>query len=750
MASTWATRLAADQGHDLRLYFTIEGVPYVFQDDDTDVPTSVESSSRPRCKGVVSIVQGESTLNLKQLRMEGGGLTVELQDDDSGTLRALFTPRRWRRNYLTGNHSAAGGSIAVYSVAWLSTYASSIIASTLYIDGESITYAGTSGGNTLTGCTRGVWGSEAQKHYGASTDGASVYLSPPTWTGRRIKLYGYFINRDGTTTTDLVQQLGTFRLEEAPRFEGDDRWTLQCSELSDEFAVRKICSGLSDVKPQSGRWPQGTLEGAATVTVGGNENYNQFAQSATVRSYALVERTGGHSTLREIVAQVPSDGVCLYNAPDLVNPPIPGGDVETIRHVCMLSDPIADTLRVLTSRTGDLTNGSYDELPGYDTTAWGEKGWRFGAGIRSSEIDALAFTALADQITAWSYPLVEEEELQDYLRDFCFRFGLYWYVTRTGKLSISTLSEKESDSVATFDDSVLVDKSKVEVIYEEDGISPRLRLECNFDPITRKFLTVMNSYDTAILRRYPNRDDVVTFRSRSIVIAEGRRGEKQYVERPASMRAEIEPVVRRDQVATQRGRVLVRSACHLTALACELGDVVTLTADVPDLEGNGSLSGRLARIVGLRPRYDDAEVDVTFQLLEPLFFIAPACVIQSQAGAVMTLRLHSATYPEASDRDHNPGDMFGVGWPVAVWDVSLAAAESGYVQSVTTTTVTLDFTPTFAIEPDVDFITLASSFHTSTGLAESASGYAITEFIFQVDSNEFAYEDAGETVSRWR
>src|SRR5574337_602391 len=115
MSSTWATRLANDDGHDLRLYFTIQGIANVFQEDSTDVPTTLEASTRPRTKLVQSIEQSETRLNLATRRIEGGSLTIRLTDDDSGTLAALFAPRSYRKGYCTANHSKAVTTLTVKS-----------------------------------------------------------------------------------------------------------------------------------------------------------------------------------------------------------------------------------------------------------------------------------------------------------------------------------------------------------------------------------------------------------------------------------------------------------------------------------------------------------------------------------------------------------------------------------------------------------------------------------------------------------
>jgi hypothetical protein len=176
---------------------------------------------------------------------------------------------------------------------------------------------------------------------------------------------------------------------------------------------------------------------------------------------------------------------------------------------------------------------------------------------------------------------------------------------------------------------------------------------------------------------------------------------------------------------------------------------VTLTAPAPNVEGATTISGRLCRVVSMRPRYDDAEVDVTFEVIEKVYRIAPAATIASASGAIMTLNSYSSVYPESAEAGGaTPGEMFrATDWIVRVWDVSAGTYEAFNISSISGANVTLSGVPTFTIQDNVDFLTIEQY---DQGTGASANGYNYNDFIFTVEDDESVYEDAGLEVTRWR
>jgi hypothetical protein len=168
---------------------------------------------------------------------------------------------------------------------------------------------------------------------------------------------------------------------------------------------------------------------------------------------------------------------------------------------------------------------------------------------------------------------------------------------------------------------------------------------------------------------------------------------------------------------------------------------VTLTAPVPDLEGNTTIAARGARIIAMRPRFDEALVDTTFEVLDTLYRISPAAIIASAAVAVMTLQ---TTGPEVAST--SPGNMFPDGVLVEVWDVSAGVKVTRTVSSHTTTTLTLSSAPGFVVQAGVDFIRLAAQDVVGTGT--STDGYVPANFLSQMPDDEA--DGTANPVTRWR
>ncbi len=173
----------------------------------------------------------------------------------------------------------------------------------------------------------------------------------------------------------------------------------------------------------------------------------------------------------------------------------------------------------------------------------------------------------------------------------------------------------------------------------------------------------------------------------------------------------------------------------------DLGDVALLTVAVPDLEGADNISGRVVRITGLELDPDEGRVVVTAEILETLFFIAPACLVASRVGAVLTLQ---TTGPENSS-GANPADMFGVGWAVALHDISAANIEFFTVLAAAGVSITLDAVPGFAIQAGVDFLTLDTQLNIA-GEAESANELTPREFTYLQNNTQ----SIADPVTRWR
>jgi hypothetical protein len=428
-----------------------------------------------------------------------------------------------------------------------------------------------------------------------------------------------------------------------------------------------------------------------------------------------------------------------------------GGVVKRARHVALLSGRASTVaLRVITSRLGDAANGSRDVLPGFDRSALGDQDWRMGAGIDSSEVDTTSFLRLGLSQT-WSYPLDAECDLADFLHEFCLLTDSAWLVNRAGKLCVTALREDSPATVLTIDESMIRAKSRPAVRYDEETIRPRVHVECNYDPISQEYRAILDIHDAELQRRYRAREDALEVKSKSIVIDGQRQGTNLgSIVRPSITLADLESKMRSIQAADGRGRVTVSLECDLRVLAAEVGDLVRLSVDVPDLEGSAAIESKTARVIAMRPRFADGAVDVELQLLDHLYAIAASAIIaaaSSDLGTGYTTINFKTTGPEIPDA--NPAAMFKVGDVVQLWDISAGIFER--LNVLTTDDVdeiVLDDTPAFAMQVNVDIVCIAEQPLQSSGTSNANGFDARADYLFQMPNDE--NNGDADPITRWR
>jgi hypothetical protein len=746
VTTTFATRLVGDAGREIRLALVIQGVPLVFQQGRGTLVNGVvalagygDGSMHQRHLGLGKIDQGAKELDMQQRRMIGGSLTAELLDDDAGTLQTLFSPRKRRVAFLTADVDTVVTSLTVTDV--LSQIADPALSpggnGVLYLGGETIVYDGRTAPLTIDVAIRGAFGSDVDVHFGLSEQGEGFFTTPPSWIGRRVKLIGYFERDDGTTDAALAQVLDTFRLEEAPKYLGDGSWSLQCSHLSDEYAVRKVGRGINDVKASAG-------------VVGGNLVVKSIATNRWAQGFTstqmLLETEDGSIIISDIASttliNATLNGLTNRVRGDARTVTIPP-EVRRARHIAVLSGaevlPGERLLQMLTSKVGDLANGTYDTLGGFNRTRFGGFEFHFGAGINAADVDDAAFIAVGGT-GAWSNVIDGERAVSEVLFDFCLQTESFWYADNKGKLTVRRLAEDQAAAPFVVDSSVIL--SDPEVTYDEESISPRVSLKCNYDPVSGDFESVVNVVDVDLAARYPSRTDTLELESRSIVVEPVAVGDSGTLVRESVGLAGVEVTLRRIQVANGRGRALARFPAHLDLLTLDLGQVVTLTSSASSNFEGGVIQAQTGRVTAIGPRIEEGYVDVVIEILGRAFVIAPACVIASRLGAVLTLQ---TTGPECATT--SPGNMFAASFnSVAVWDVSANVFEVLDIVGRTATTLTLSAAPTFAHGAG-DFVTVQQQDALQT--AANTTGQVPLDFAYQMPDSPVV----GVTVSletRWR
>lgn len=766
MSSTFASRLTGSDGRDLRLAFVIQGVPVVFQQGRELVPDAVvalagfgDGSGHSRYRGVAKIEQAPKELDLQQRRMVGGSLTVDLYDDDApgGTLLDLFSPRRRREAFLVDDIDAAVDAASLNTV---TPFAADDV---VYVGGESMIVGAVSGGtDEITDLIRGAFGSEARPHFGAADQGSSVFTTPPSWIGRRVKLIGYFLSEAATTTADLAMVLDTFRLEKAPQFMGEGLWQLQCSHLSDEFARRKLGSGMREVKSSAERRRVNSTTSSFQAADGDRDQFVLGTATTYVRARGTTRGTdvfdgygwrtvGGGvevGSVHRLFAQTGSE--VIFESPNQVTDTPAVFFPTDLRHIALLPGPVSvgrGMVRALTSRLGDASNGAEDVLPGRDRNGFGETDWRFGAGILAAEVDADAFEDVGNDAAQFSFVIDDEIDLVVLKFAFCVATNSVWLANRDGQLTVRRLSEERRSSSFVVDDDVIIGEPTVEFV--EEDIAPRVRLKCNKDTISGELLLTVNLIDSELADRYPDHSDRLEIESDGIVVDDGIvPGTLNGSLRPAMSRASAETLLRTLQKQGDRGRIRITAVCHLDALLLDLGDVVVATVEVPDLEGT-TIIERTGRVLMIGPKIDDGEVEVAFELFEPLLAVAPAAVTTGTSGGLDRVVLEAS-----ADGTATPARMFAVGWGVEQRSADGQIVNDFIVLAIISDTIVrLDSNPTLTAG---DFLVVGEQAFADLSANLNTDDLGTRDFIFAMPTNEADIVDGSttpgiaNTETRWR
>lgn len=751
---TFAAMLAGRRKR-ISYWFTIEGIETIFKEEDTIDGTGIlggPTRAELVCIERESIKESAAYLDRSIFGVRGGAFSVSLVERYGSTaLRDLIQPRQRPTCYLTtSNLSTSATTLGVNDSSLLSASSG-----TIYLGRETITYASRPTGTSIAGCTRAMYGSTAQKQKGSTNYGPSIYEVPPSWRGRRLTLYGTFLDENGVSTASNTSILGVFVLDATPSF-SEGKWSISCSSLADEFASKKLYVGVADVKGHTVRAGDNTADDDYRIYVDDAAKFKPA--DSGFPSYAMVKMAGGLMFFgkideydngtpgSEFIDVILDWTIRLTNRVERINSKlITNNDegAESVRHVCTVGGSSPDPLMwLLVSVAGDGTYGGYDVLPGVERGNFQTYTWRMGAGIAAADIDVDSFDITSG---LWWYILDDAVTVGDVLKDWCLSAEAFWYVSRTGKLTAARMADVLGAGATTIDSSALDESRPVTVEYLEDEIKPMIRIECNYSPIGKRYLVKDTTSDGEMSQRYPNNDETYVIQSKSIGIDVQVHEYPLEFCRPVTMsRVELESKVRRMQKADGRGRLVVKCRTRFSLLSSYIGNLVELDLDVPDLEG-GTLQGRTGRIMSRMPDYQAGTVDLEIEVMDTVFVFAPSATVTavsttSIANDTVTL---STTEPDVAST--SPTQGFYVGQILRLWDVSAGSSQLLTIAALPTAS-SIRFTAgvTGAVETGVDWLTWGT-LGTSTAGAP-ASGYEEAQLAFFMGTGGPA---AGE-VRRWR
>jgi hypothetical protein len=656
-AAGFIARATGKGGRTLHYDVTIDGVPGTFTDR---VDEAAGAAPAIDGRGMVSDLE-ESKVTLDRVKrvQVGGGAVVRLLDRDD-ILAGLFAVRSRRVAFISAAETATDTTVSLSTTSGLSS------SGVVYVSAETIAYTGKTG-TTLTGCTRGAYGSRAQAHRGGAEQGASVYAVPPSWIGRRVRVTAYYDDDEGNRDTATETTVGVFRLEDSPTPMGNGMWELRCSHLSDELAKRKLGSGVKEMKPNAALVTieddagtevlQIVCDGAvgrmltqrpatalgktqALVTWSGPTQVKALydihdvtvSGAATIQLQPTARNAAGTSAfnlarLREALRGLPaSNGIA---SPDALQ-------VDAIKHVCILENgvPYILALSALTSILGDGTNGTYDVLPGLDPVALGEAGFRIGAGIPSAEIDTASLTATALSVPlSWQYPIDDEIPVGDFLRDLCRETNTAAVFSRAGQLTFIPLSGERATPASTIAEADCSGAITSTVV--EGETYSRVNLSCNYDPVDGEYEGDVAIIDEEIAATYAPRENALPLESRTLVVSPvDYGGDNGSLARVAVSIDEIALPLRRDMIAYRGGALVVTMRLSAKHLLLNLGELVALSLpSVSDRRG-GFLSSATGRVIERSNLWKggDLSIEVSVLVEEARFYFAPHAEVASVAA----------------------------------------------------------------------------------------------------------------------
>lgn len=754
--SLLTSRLTSLSSKSAVVVVSIDGVPLDFTGS---MAGGAPASPRLDGRGLLVSVEESRTILDRQQRMQvGGGATIVVQDRNN-LLRSLFSVRSFRSTFVTALVSKTATTLPVFDTTPLPS------SGVVYVGSETIQYTGKTA-TTLTGCTRGAWGSKAQAHRGGAETGNGVYLVPPSWLGRRVRLTVQFLDDDGAP--DVLfgsESLATFRLEAGPIDKGRGRWELRCSHLSDEIARRKLGTGIREIENTFGR-----PFAAQSTTAYDGVTFTLPAGSASqfplgTRTTQVMFRTDGGDVgvtvngvvqsyngphvhdLAEVLDLPPTgfnvivratgrtDGPNLFGYLGLFDVADEGRPTVThAKHIAVLDGdtPSLLLLQALTSRLGDGANGVYDVLPGIEADVQGGPTLRFGAGIDASEIDVGSALAATSPIP-WTWVIDEEIPVGELLRDFCRATNTAAIFNAAGELVFTPLLDQRVGASATIAEADVI--GDIETTVDEGAIYSRVRVECNYDPVDGESEASIDIIDEEIAATYGDTENTLVVESRDIVVTPVATTGDGTLQREAMSFDSLLPAFRRTMLDGRGGSLLLSFTASAKHLDRQLGDFVVLAMpSVSDFRG-ASLAEAQGLIVERQPDWQSMTITLTVLVTERLFHFAPFAVVVSEVSKTVTLS--TSTFGQSSPTD--PANSFRVGDLLRVYDpVSNVTVGSGLeVTSIPTSN-------TLAVDDLGGSTPLAAGWvlllATSSGGA-SADGFA---------PSDYTYNDGGVVPSRWR
>lgn len=689
--------------------------------------TPITKEGKPRSSSVCltkrGLSLGNAQIDLQTYAQTGFSLQARLTDPTS-MLADIFTTRKEPYLYCIANTSAAesvfGPGAATPN---LNKGITADDSGALWYAGAEAIFVGDFIPATLSvNVERGAYGTTPEIITGYETMGQDFYLSVPGFTGRRAQLWvGYKMPNPEVKTSstgaflslpnmgwESFEQIGTFRVEDAPESLGMGAFNLQLSDLSTFFANRKAMVNCRAVEARSA----GTIASESMVMKIEQPDGEKLEKAAAptvvlVKSKAVYNPSGDHRSETDLIGIFPftysSTQIEIF-LPDMLglfdwgqanqyggtNRPHQIHLSEAKQVFPIVGDPIHGILTVLESSAGTLTTGPYDTLPGNPEPAdFYEESYRMGAAINSNDIDEASFTSLEGFSLPWSYFLGDELEIRDLLRWLCISTRCCWFVTSAGKLTMKTFDLvtrlTDTGALIEIDENDILRKTEDKGQTSEKMVASSFKIETNYSVDGKPTLTV-NFTDFQTLKKYPSADNVTSFEMpflQSENTTQMRHFNRYSTLSPVSLN-DLELVIRRRMKMNEKGIFTTEIDVPWRFIGIELGDKIRLLSpDLFNYETPTQNSLGLFFVTGKKMSINEGIITLALVALQTGRSFCQAGEILSYNAGTKTITF-SATSGEwnAEVSGGDPSAFFAPGMAIRVYDESASAMLDEVVDSL--------------------------------------------------------------------
>ena len=731
---TYTTDVEGKRFHSVGYYVRFEGIPTRVSTDNPD-DWDNWNPSETMLPIIVrdSLAGGKSSLSKAHGFVEQGAVSFvcAAAGDTEAAADDLFR----KRLRASDSEDTLNGAVSASATTFALSDNALPTSGTIYIDRETCTITGNSGSNRTV--TRGAEDSIAVPH----ADGARIATVPIHWYTRRAFLVA--VNLE--TGTERTVWAGT--LADAPDF-SDGAYAFELVGIMNEWMKRPLCTGWRAVEVSIAR------VNSSGLLVFNIPDAREFVADGFIRvdvgdRSAIYGQPGTSGVIAVDTASTPNSVTIdprYFRKGDLQVEEV-ANQPATIQQVDCVFGSLADIAKtVILSDTGDGSNGTYDALPGQAADTSGASSLfvrrRMGAGIPSAFVDQASINQISSdkRVSIW---LDEPMTLGDFItRELAPRVGGYFTVTDAGVLTFIPYHPEGIRSVAPSKTVSGVLESNIATKDAERSRLSRAEIECNYDPISRRYLRkvdIIFNEDTAI---YGDRSRFVSYRSKGVWIGQlPPRGD--LISEPIDPTALEVESDRQRQREIEAGRVAAYRLPWSEHIDAVEGYRFKMTdAAVPAGDGTRGITDRVYEVTGREPDFESGLVAVDCEEVPRGWVLGFSGIVVSYNAGTKDIALDDSDLADEA----NAGTDAAAGWEGYVYHEATAySTREAVVFSIAAADrVRLLGTPLTAPSA-LDVLVVKQSLDQG---AQNAAGCDVEDFAFGADSN-YQVGSTNEDGPKW-